>query len=345
MENQKPSHRLYTPAASLFHDVLVRLLIIVITIGASSVFLWFDRDGLYDVSGKQIGFWDIVYFIIVTIATVGYGDIIPVTDIARAHAAFIITVTRTVVGIVFISTAYQLILKERWENWKIKELGRRLKRHTIICGFGVTGTSAAQELVRRGVPKDQIIVIDQDEKVLLHAMHQGFTALAGDATKEKMLLDARIKDAENVIISVGNDSISALSCLTVRDLNPDANIIATCRERENIRLLYRSGAKVVIAPEVTGGCLAAVAIESPIAANFLEDFLHYGRGVELVDHVVTKEEAGLTIAELESIKKDDLVLGIKAERGHTPFNLLRDYKMKEGDTIVLVVSNHREEYT
>ncbi len=132
----------------------------------ASVFLVFlvDRDGLRDQIDGHISVSDVFYFTMVTITTVGYGDIVPVSDQARLIDAFFVTPVRVFVWLIFLGTAYQLIIQRLIEEWRMLRLQRELKDHVILCGYGHSGSIAAKELLLRGWAPDAIVVIDPDRE-------------------------------------------------------------------------------------------------------------------------------------------------------------------------------------
>jgi voltage-gated potassium channel len=121
---------------------------------------WMDRDGLRDNTDGKVSFVDVVYFTMITVTTVGYGDIVPVTDRARMFDTFVVTPVRLFVWLIFLGTAYDFVLRRVWEKWRMRSLQRDLNGHVIVAGHGTSGTEAVVELLRRGKPHDAIVVID-----------------------------------------------------------------------------------------------------------------------------------------------------------------------------------------
>ena len=216
----------------------------------ASVFLVFllDRDGLRDQIDGHVSVSDVVYFTMVTITTVGYGDIVPVSDRARLIDAFFVTPVRIFVWLIFLGTAYQLIIQRLIEEWRMLRLQRELKDHVILCGYGHSGSIAASELLLRGWEPEQVAVIDPDREEVTRAADRGFIGLHGDASSEEILRVAGVQRAHSVIVSVGRDDTTVLIVLTVRALASRVRIIASVAEPENVKIVRSGGADEIVAP-------------------------------------------------------------------------------------------------
>ncbi|NJO12696.1 MAG: hypothetical protein HC872_03615 [Gammaproteobacteria bacterium] len=118
--------------------------------------MYLDRGGLRDQVDGDMSFLDVVYFTMVTVTTVGYGDIVPVSDRARVLDAVVVSPIRIFVWFIFLGTAYELLLQRVLEDWRMLRLQRKMKDHIVICGFGSSGEIAAAELATRGVAPDKV---------------------------------------------------------------------------------------------------------------------------------------------------------------------------------------------
>src|SRR3546814_7680181 len=104
------------------------------------------RSGRRDARDGEISFGDVIYFTMVTITTVGYGDIVPVSDRARLLDAFLVTPVRVFLLLIFLGTAYEFVIQKVLEDYRMGRLQRRLRDHIVICGYGHSGRIAAREL-------------------------------------------------------------------------------------------------------------------------------------------------------------------------------------------------------
>lgn len=295
----------HTPADLLQgRKLLTRFIIALSLLCAITAILWLDRGGLRDQLDGEISFTDAVYFTMVTVTTVGYGDIVPVSTRARLIDALVVTPIRIAVWFLFLGTAYQLFIRRYMEDYRMAKLQATLHSHIIVCGFGHTGMSAAKELLVRGTNTTQIVVIDKQEERVRLAGTLGISAFQADATQEAILHDAVIGKAKAVIIAGGSDDSNALILLTARHLNPTVRIIVSAKEEENVKLFKQGGANAILSPATFGGYILAAAVDQGHMVHYLDDLLTARGNIALVERTVRANEVGQTQAGL----KPDLLL-------------------------------------
>ena len=192
MKNTTPWLRLQRPdALGPGASLAVRALLVPALIGVALAGHWFDRDGLRDNVDNNVSFIDVVYFTTITVATVGYGDIVPVTDGARLFDTFVVTPIRLFIWLIFLGTAYDFVFKRIWDRRRMQKIHRELHGHCLVCGYGGTGEAAVGELCRGGFDALRIIVIDVDSDRIAWAVARGVTGLVGDVTHNEVLGAAR----------------------------------------------------------------------------------------------------------------------------------------------------------
>ncbi len=219
--------------------------------------LWFDRDGLKDNIDGVVTFADTLYFTMITVTTVGYGDIVPVTERARLIDAFLLTPIRLFIWLLFLGTAFDLLLKRVWERWRMTRIQESLSGHVVIAGFGKNGSTAAAELLRGGLDPARLVAIDCTEEACADARDLGAAVMQGDASRDELLRAVNIERAQRLIVSAGRDDTSILIVLSARKLNPTLPIAVTIREEDNEDIAHNAGATTVINPvAVTGRMLA-----------------------------------------------------------------------------------------
>ena len=195
-----------------------------------------------------------LYFTVITVATVGYGDILPVTPVQK-----LFTVTLVLGGVGLVAYAFTLaitVVSMVVEEVTSGSMQRRriaaAKNHFILCGYGRVGSAVFKQLQRRN---QEAIIIEKDRNIIEKELWEEPEVLAipGDATDEEILKSAGIKRARGIIIATGEDVDNLFITLTARELHPEIWIVARASKSENIKRLYRSGADKVISPETSGG--------------------------------------------------------------------------------------------
>lgn len=323
------SPREASPARILGTRLLVAWSLFVFVFGI----LWWDREGLRDQIDGHVSFSDIVYFTMITVTTVGYGDIVPVSTRARLVDALVVTPIRFAIWFVFLGTAYQLILRHYMEGYRMAKLQASLTGHIIVCGFGHTGRSSVNELLARGTKSDQLLVIDRTEECVRMAGAMDVAAFQADATQESVLRDAMIDKAKAVIIAAGRDDSTALILLTARHLNPSIRIIVSAKEEENVKLFKQGGADAIISPATFGGYILAAAVDHGHMVHYLDDLLTARGKVALIERPVRPDEVGKMPADL----RPDVLL--RVYRGASMVSLVELEQagpLQSGDILVVV---------
>lgn len=255
-----------------------------------------DRDGLRDNADGQVSILDIIYFTVITVTTVGYGDITPVSDGARMFDTFVVTPIRIFVWLIFLGTAYDFVLRHSWERWRMGRMQKALKGHTIVCGYGTTGTEAVAELLREGTAASEIVVVDMDNGRLAGAEAAGLGTVFGDATQNAVLEAAGVARARAVIICPSRDDTAVLISLTAKRLAPNATRVVAIRTTENELLAMDTGADVIVNPVSFAGRMLAGALRGPHVTEYLDDLITARGRITLRERGVEPNEIGLSLA-------------------------------------------------
>jgi len=255
---------------------------------------WLGGDGYVDsATGDPVRFMDALYYASVTVTTTGYGDITAVSDSARLATILLITPARIVFLILVVGTTVEVLTDQSREYLASLRWRRAVRNHILICGYGATGQAAAAELIKRGEPISDIVIVDSDPAAVDAAAQAGFVTIGGDATQSAVLAEARVSRARSVVVAPNRDDTAVLITLTVRELNETAHIVAGGREQENLHLLRQGGANEVIDATAAVGRMIGLATTTPEAVRVVNDLLDSGTGLSLLEVAPVRTAAGL----------------------------------------------------
>ncbi len=314
-------------------NILLRGGVVVGLMAVALIGHWVGRADLVDNVDGNISFIDVVYFTMVTITTVGYGDIAPVTEGARLFDALVVTPIRLFIWLLFIGTAYNFVVRRSWEQWRMRSVQKELKDHFIIAGYGTTGSAAVHELMQNGIPAKSILVIDPSEAALERALGVGCTTLQGDATRNATLQMANIEYAKSFVACGGRDDTTALLVMSARQLNETIKISAIIKSEENEFLVKKAGAESVINPVALGGHLLARAATGSHVVDYVTDLIVASGRVQLVERPIAIGEAGQPLSSCQG------GLAVRIVRGGKYYGFWEEEakSLEEHDIIVEIV--------
>jgi voltage-gated potassium channel len=318
----------------------------LIFIGSISFFLFENSLA----GGKVDTLFDAVYWSVVTLSTVGYGDIIPKSTGGRLVAMALIFTGLGVLSFFtsIIVSAFNDRLLTLQENRIYAEL-KRLDNLIIICGFGRVGRPIAALLEKN---KQAFVVIEKEGAKAAEARRRNYLTIHADACKNDVLQKAGIeKNAVAVLCTAGNDITNVYITLTSRQLKPSIRILARANDNANIKKLYQAGADHVIQPFDIAGRVAAEYVGQPAAleailgimredSHYLIEALPIQAGTSLDNNTI----AGIGLAQskltLLGVISHDPPKGKKYSypltRRHFYFNPELDFRVKHGDLLVVL---------
>jgi len=280
---------------------------------------------------------DSFYMVIITISTVGYGEVHPQGTAGRLFSSGLI-----VVGVVTMLYGFGVFAETLADNAfgryrRERQLQRdldHLREHFIICGYGRIGTQIVAEFEAHKVP---YVVIDQTEEALERIRAEGRLHIEGDASKEDVLLRAGIERARGLVSAVDSDERAVYIVLAARAFNANLYIVARAGRPDSIRRLELAGATRTISPYVMAGHRMAELAIRPAMVDLL-DTLHHGEaGIGVEEMVVTASSPaiGKTVEQAGLLGTDAAkLLAVRKTDGTVLTNPPADTKLEEGDLVI-----------
>jgi len=228
----------------------------------------FGTLGYYFLEGMT--FFDAFYMTIITVSTVGFSEIKPLTTIGRSITMVVIMMGIGVGGYTVGMIARSFIEGELRIFFGRKKLEKRiaaLAHHFIICGYGRIGRIISSELADDKIP---FVVVEQDAKAVEQLQKNSFLWLQMDATSEEALLAAGIKRAKGLVTALPSDAHNVFITLTAKGLRPDIFILSRASDHGNEDKLKRAGATRVVSPYLIGGRRMAQVLKRPTVVDFID---------------------------------------------------------------------------
>lgn len=298
--------------------------------------------------GAGWSFADASYMVLLTVFTVGYGEVHPI-DTTYLHTVTMGLMITGCTGMILLTgalvqfltiTQLQQILGGR----RVKAEIDKLENHVVVVGFGRIGLMLARELKTGGVP---FVVLEHNEQKAADVRARGYLCLVGDATDERSLEEAGIARARILATVLPNDAANVFITLSARAMNPGIEIIARGEAPTTESKLLQAGANRVVLPAHIGAERIAELILFPETARMLRESSKFhelertlrGLGLEMEVVVVPQKGAltGLTIEEMETRARGRFfVLQLNRQGGDSITNPDRGLKVQGGDGVVIV---------
>ena len=319
------------PEVSPWWALARRLLMAFGILAVTVLIVYLDRDNYGDSSDGSVDLVDSIYYTTVTLSTTGYGDISPVSSGARLVNAFVITPLRIGFLVLLIGTTLEVLASQGREKFRVARWRKHMDHHIVVVGYGTKGRSAVETLIGNGLNRESVVVVDPSSVARDDAHADGLAVVTGDATRREVLRRAGVADADQVIITTDRDDSNVLATLTVRQLNPDAWIVAAVREQENAPLMKQSGADSVITSSDAVGRLLGLSSLSPTLGSVMEDLLTYGEGLEVAERDLLVTEVGRQPQSLP----DQVIAVVRDEKVYRYFDPVVTL-LARGDRLVVV---------
>lgn len=299
--------------------------------------------GYYILYRGEASFVDSLYMTIISLTTVGFGEVLPVTGNPGAQVFTMVLITFGMGVILYgISMLTALLIEGELSGilrrkQMEKQIGR-LREHYIVCGGGETGRPLIAELIKNRV---QVVLLEIDEANIqkCRRMDELFY-IQGDATEDQNLIDAGIQQAAGILICTPSDKDNLYVTMTARMLNRKIRIISRMINDKIREKLIKAGANSVVSPNSIGALRMASEMIRPAAVDFLDSMLRSNRGNLRINQVTVSNQSGRVGQSIaESGIKDKfnlLVLGARDEDGEILFNPPLNLTLRAGMTLVVM---------
>jgi len=271
-------------------------------------------------------FSEAFYMTIITISTVGYGEVKPLSDTGRIFTAIlIITSFGTFAYAITAITSYVIggFYRNYYKIFKLNKEIEKMSGHTIVCGYGRVGEMVASELKDHG---QKFVVLERNESRFTRLVETTkWASLRGDATKDENLMKAGIASAKALITTLPDDAENLYVVLTARELNKNLTIISRASKSTSVKKLKIAGANNVIMPDKVGGVHMASLVVNPDVIEFLDHISIQGSGeIDLEEVAFTDLPDNFkyqTLGELEVRNRIGVnIIGFKTSSGEYIIN-------------------------
>ena len=289
---------------------------------------------------EHMPLFEAFYMTIITLSTVGFAEVVPLSQAGRA-----ITVVIIVLGISVGAYTIGILVRALVEGELVKIFGRRkvqkqvsgLKNHFIICGFGRIGRIVCSELDADNI---DFVVIEQDPSVIEHIEARKYLYLEMDATTEEALMQAGVMTAKGIVTAVNSDANNVFITMTAKSLRPDVFVLARASEEKNEAKLSRAGATRVVSPYLIGGRRIAQMLKKPTVVDFVDIAMmgsHLGLMMEEAKIGDNSSLIGKSLID-SHLRKDYgvIIVAIKKRSGEMVFNPMPSEMLEGGDVIVIL---------
>ena len=292
-------------------------------------------------------FLDALFMTMITLTTVGYSVVRPLSDTGTYF-----TIALIVVGVSFVVYGFGTVVEMMVEGSIRDMLGRRrvereikqLKDHYIVCGYGRMGSVVAEELLKRDLP---FIVIDSSPSVVQGALDRGVLAIQGNAGDEEVLRKAGVEQARGLVAVAASDAENLFITITARSLNKNLFITARAESHGAEQKMLQVGANKVVSPYMIGAYRLVSTILKPAVTQFIElSSLEREMDVRL-EEITVGENSSLVDKQLKDTpirsQLGIIVIGIEKKDGQMLFNPPSDQILESRDKLITIGTSDQTE--
>ena len=289
---------------------------------------------------EKMSVFDSFYMTIITISTVGFQEVFPLSTSGRILTMVIIGTGITIAGYA-VSTLMRMViegeLRKSFGRRKVEKQIAQLNGHYIVCGYGRIGKLIIRELASHN---KKFVVIENGPEAMEQLNREQYLFLPLDATADDSLIKAGIQRAKAIVTVVRSDSDNVFITLTARGLNPDIFILARASEEKNEVKLKRAGASRVVSPYMIGGKRMAQVLIKPTVVDFIDiAIMENNLGLQMEETIIKPGSNLIGKNLIESNLRKDfgvIIVLIKKANGEMIFNPRPVEVIGERDVLVVM---------
>ncbi|MFC1856453.1 potassium channel family protein [Thermodesulfobacteriota bacterium] len=322
-------------------NILRRLYLIILTIILVAMA---GTYGYFFLFHGEYSLIDCFYMTVISLTSVGYGEVIEVTGNLSAQIFTMVLITFGMGIILYgISTLTALIIEGQLSGIlrkkKMDKKIAKLNNHYIVCGGGEIGRPLLTELVKN---KEQVVLIEIDQGKIDRCVSviKDLLFIKGDATDDENLVAAGIDRATGIAINLNSDKETLYITMTARMLNKDIRIISRMIEQKLKAKLVKAGADSVVSPNLIGALRMASEMLRPAAVDFLDQMLRSSQGNLRIHDITVSQNSSFVGKKINASGLKDrfglLVLGAKRKAAEITFNPPPSEVLEPGMTLVVM---------
>ncbi len=284
---------------------------------------------------------DSLYMTIITLSTVGFGEVQPLGDAAKLFTIFLI-VNSVVIYAYSVSVITEYILSKndpkRSQYRKLQKMINKLDNHIIIVGYGRNGKQAAVKLQAYDKP---FVIIENNKNIIEKHQDENTLFIEGNATEDDILINAGIKKSNCLICTLPEDADNLFIVLSARQINKDLKIISRASQDASYKKLRLAGADNVIMPDRIGGDHMASLVVVPDLIEFLDNLSIVGKksiNIEEVDfESMFHDQKERTIRNIDMRSRTGCsIIGYKSPDGEYIVNPEPDTILRPNSKVVVI---------
>jgi len=285
---------------------------------------------------------DSLYMTVITITTVGFGEVQPLDDASKIFTVLLILFSVIIVGYALTVITEYILSRNNLEELKQKNMQKKidgLKNHIIICGYGRNGKQAAKKLLSYEKP---FVIIEKNKEIIEKYQSQTLSFVLGNANEDEVLLKAGVDRASTLISALPNDADNLFIVLSARQINSGITIISRASQETSYKKLKLAGANNVILPDRIGGDHMASLVVAPDLIEFIDNLSVIGKSNINIEEVQVNKLYNVsdnvkTIRDLDLRNKTGCsVIGFKATNGDYVVNPEAETKLVSNSKIIVL---------